>query len=95
DGFASIAPVGKFKSNTWNLFDMMGNMAEWVSDWYGPYLPSQEGNPTGPASGAEKVIRGGSWQDSDVAMYSALRGKKNPNAALNTIGFRCAADVRK
>lgn len=47
--------------NELGLYDMSGNMEEWCQDWYGPYLPSDQINPLGPADGSSRVTRGGAW----------------------------------
>jgi len=60
---------GGRKPNAWGLYDMHGNVYEWCLDWYGPYAKGQAVDPTGPAKGTEKVIRGGCFAGMD-------RGKK-------------------
>ena len=70
DPFPATAPVETFKPNAWGVFNMGGNVAEWVHDYYTIY-PSDSGSvetdPAGPEDGELHVIRGGSWMDSSVA----------------------------
>ena len=64
DGYARIAPVGRFPPNGYGLLDIAGNVWEWTTDWFSEdYYARAAGavDPQGPASGAEKAIRGGSW----------------------------------
>jgi formylglycine-generating enzyme required for sulfatase activity len=81
----------------YGLHHMAGNAAEWVADWYdrGYYSKSPEKNPTGPASGEKRVVRGGSWADLPVALRVSARVSAEPDFQDRTIGFRCAMDVKK
>jgi formylglycine-generating enzyme required for sulfatase activity len=81
----------------YGLFHMAGNAAEWVADWYDRefYLKSQDKNPTGPAMGEKRVIRGGSWADLPTALRVTARFSAEPEFEDRTIGFRCAMDAGK
>lgn len=81
----------------YGLHHMAGNAAEWVADWYDReyYSKSPEENPTGPAKGEKKVIRGGSWSDLPMALRSSARVSAEPDFQDRAIGFRCAMDAAK
>jgi len=92
------ALVGSFErgKSPFGLYDMAGNVFEWVNDWYDAtyYESSPASNPLGPDSGRYRVLRGGGWGSDDSRVRSALRyDKGNPSVANNTFGFRCARDV--
>jgi formylglycine-generating enzyme len=97
DGFKSYGPVKQFPANPYGLYDITGNVWEWVADWYDPeyYRVSPARNPRGPKEGVEKVQRGGSWLCSTNYCQGyrvAARMKTEPDSGLNNLGFRCAAD---
>lgn len=81
-------PVGQYPPNAWWLYDMAGNVWEWVSDWYGPYDPGQRVDPQGPDSGTQRVKRGGSWFKYDHFCRSANRASGHPASRYRTTGFR-------
>ncbi|MEE9555790.1 MAG: SUMF1/EgtB/PvdO family nonheme iron enzyme, partial [Candidatus Adiutricales bacterium] len=77
------------------LYDMVGNVWEWCSDFYAPnyYQHSPEKNPTGPESGQMKVIRGGSWRCIEVQIRSGIRLGEWPASTSSGIGFRVARSI--
>lgn len=79
----------------YGLFHMAGNAAEWVADWYDReyYQKSPDVNPTGPATGDKRVIRGGSWADLPTGLRVTSRVSAEPDYEDRTIGFRCAMDA--
>jgi formylglycine-generating enzyme required for sulfatase activity/TolB-like protein len=81
-------PVKSKKPNSFGLYDMNGNVAEWVDDWYGEYSADQITNPRGPASGVYRVYRGGSFADKAEKCRTASRSGLAPANGDSTIGFR-------
>lgn len=98
DGYVYLAPPGSFESgrSPYGLYDMVGNAAEWVEDWYAPdyYPDSPLENPKGAPEPKGKlkyrVYRGGSWGDSMVVARVAKRYAAAPHQTSAVIGFRCA-----
>ena len=107
DGFVYVSPVRAFPPNAWGLYDPVGNVWQWTADWYAPDTYSRAAasakreDPTGPPAPAgaktgRRVLRGGSWWcgactcEGNGLFY---RGKSDPKAAYNNIGFRCARDL--
>jgi len=92
----STHPVGEKKPNPWGLYDIHGNVAEWCNDFYGEshYQESGGEDPRGPASGEERVLRGGSWRTSGESCRSCARDSETPKFAdvcfgSDAYGFRC------
>ena len=79
-------------ASPYNIYDLSGNVWEWVSDWYGEnyYQVSPSSNPQGPSSGNKRVFRGGSWDDISSAVTATVRVGYNPSVTSSSIGFRCA-----
>ena len=97
DQFRNVAPVKSFPPNGYGLYDIVGNVWEWTSDWYAPdyYLQSPAENPIGPAEGQLRVLRGGSWLVADVRMLScSYRHKVPPDTYSYGIGFRIVCPTR-
>ncbi|MFC2079285.1 formylglycine-generating enzyme family protein [Candidatus Bipolaricaulota bacterium] len=107
DSHPGSAPVGSFKPNGYGLYDIAGNAAEWVYDWYDPYYYgiSPRENPTGPASGEVKVCRGSHWWLCECYVRNSARGAlevvdpvsiqylEGTELANVASGCRCAMDA--
>ncbi len=101
------APVGSYPPNGYGLFDMTGNVYEWVSDWYDAdyYAISPEKNPEGPETGLYKILRGGGWSSGEGVPASATAGRNvlgvhyrnyAPKSQVsNAFGFRCVKSADK
>ncbi len=91
-----VQTVGKnaFPANGFGLYNMSGNVWEWVSDFYSKdyYQIAPLTNPSGPASGAKRVVRGGSWADDEIELWSYRRASRDPNDRSEQIGFRIVID---
>ncbi|MDR0307819.1 MAG: formylglycine-generating enzyme family protein [Chitinispirillales bacterium] len=87
---SSTHPVGSKKPNELGIYDMSGNVFEWVSDWSGNYNPSPQINPTGAPSGTLGIIRGGSWANHKTHCRLSSRYFFLPTVPYATIGFRLA-----
>jgi len=81
-------PVAQKKANDHGLYDMSGNVWEWVWDWYGAYDNSVDVDPIGPGFGYQRVIRGGSWANSPDELRVANRFSRPPSHRSAQIGVR-------
>jgi len=86
--------VGKFAANPWGLKDMHGGVAEWCADRSGVYRTDTI-DPTGPSSGLQRIVRGGSWFSAPKACRSAARDSLTPITRNTTTGFRIIVEVKK
>ncbi len=89
-------PVGQKQANAWGYYDMHGNVCELCEDWYGDYGSAMT-DPTGPASGVLRVLRGGGWLNRARLCRSALRFWDGPGVRSDDCGFRlcCSAGPRE
>lgn len=85
--------VNHFEPNDWGLYNIHGNVREWVYDYYGAYDSNQVDNPTGPVTGSLKVNRGGGWNDYAKHLRSAYRSSLPPEQSDSNLGFRIARNV--
>jgi formylglycine-generating enzyme required for sulfatase activity len=78
-------------SNLWGVFDLAGNVAEWINDRYAAdyYQQSPQENPAGPINGYYHVIRGGYWGSPYLALQSSHRDWAGADERINSVGFRC------
>lgn len=98
DGFLGTAPVDSYAPNGYGLYNVAGNVWEWVHDCWSPdyHVDGPRENPTGPSQGDRRVIRGGSFlcHDSYCNRYRvAARTANTPDSSTSNCGFRCAMDV--
>jgi formylglycine-generating enzyme required for sulfatase activity len=98
DGYVGTAPAKSFPPNGYGIYNVSGNVWEWTNDWFGKqyYSESPRKDPKGPASGTNRVMRGGSYlcHKSYCNRYRvAARSSNTPDSSTGNMGFRCAADV--
>ncbi len=87
--------VAQKRANGFGLFDMLGNVWEWVNDWFGEnyYAASPERDPQGPDSGQHHALRGGSWYFRANVIRFSCRAKGDPAGPIPGLGLRCAREV--
>ena len=94
DGFMTTSPVGSYPPNNYGIHDLIGNVWEWVHDWWGTNVDiSYKANPTGPTVGNERVKKGGSFMCTKQYCYRyrcAARTKTSADTTGLNVGFRCA-----
>ncbi len=83
-------PVGSKAANALGFHDMLGNVWEWVNDWYGGYSANAQADPIGPMSASDRVARGGSWGVDTLFVRSSNRSSRSPGIAYGVVGFRVA-----
>jgi formylglycine-generating enzyme required for sulfatase activity len=97
DGFAGACPVDSFPPNPFGIYSITGNVWEWCSDWFHTvFTTAKQHNPTGPATGQTKVMKGGSFlcHASYCNRYRvAARTSNTPDSAASNIGFRCVKAI--
>ena len=97
--YPPIISVDKYENalSPYGLYQTIGNVAEWVSDWYDQdyYKTAPNRNPKGPETGTQKAFRGGGWMDSTTTMRAAMRNGTDPKTKINWMGVRCAQDAKE
>ena len=87
-------PVGQKQPNGLGIYDMSGNVWEWVSDWYGTYSSGRQQDSQGASSGSYRVNRGGSWISDAGHARAAFRSYDSPGDRRSFLGFRLASPVQ-
>jgi formylglycine-generating enzyme required for sulfatase activity len=93
DGYVFTSPVGRFKPNAFGLYDMIGNVTQWCSDWHEEYKTVAVTDPTGAATGRDHILRGGAWYGNPAACRSAIRGLGDVSLRSVRCGFRVTVAI--
>ncbi len=86
-------PVKRKQPNAWGLYDMLGNVYQWCSDWYGPADKMATTDPVGQPVGSQRVVRGGCFAASPASVRAAFRGAHAPNKSGDSLGVRLCIPV--
>ena len=95
DAWVRTSPVGSFPPSAFGLRDMIGNVWEWVADWYSPpyFQRARPADPAGPRNGRFRALRGGSWDNTPEHLRTSFRFRLPPAGRYPLyIGGRCARD---
>ena len=92
DPKGGLHPVGKKQPNAYGLYDMLGNVAEWCADNYGPYSSATQNDPQGPKQGSRRILRGGGFNYNAQSCRVSSRSCSTPEEKQPFVGFRIVLD---
>ena len=97
DGYIKTSPVSSYAEGaSWcGALGMSGNVSEWVEDWLSDFSPDAVFNPSGPASGSQKILKGCSWFFHPAYCRGATRGSVAPEIRFDYLGFRCLVPLEE